>query len=318
MGDYVLRVVTAEDPETDADPSVTGPVLEAAERLFSEICRNIVRGELRLQGEVPEALVSRVRLDGNGALAHDARRFMDETLDYLGGPARGTWMSDTYPDVLGRKRIAGIVLDLASRLSGAVLLHGSGEEPSAFSGVDMIRVGEMAGAVTRAYNGGLVGVVVKDPENRGRWVIDNGCTRTPLVLIGGLVSRYDVEDFAAAGPVIAVGTLMRDEEGRLVELRAVENCYSFPGAVFLRAIAEDGDLGLVQPLMAVPGHYARNGTWHLRCDELGLESVADSWDGCVIGLHRMFLDLWRSHRDGTAEDNPRMKAALDAMCPFDG
>ena len=174
----------------------------------------------------------------------------------------------------------------------------------------------MAKAVTRAYNGGLMGKVVKDPRRKDHWAITNGDSTVPMSFVSS-VSRYDQEDFAAAGPVIAMGTIVRDEDDAIVELRAVENCYTFPGAVFLRGIAPGRDVGLVYPLEGVPGYYARNSTWHLRCDELGLESSAGTWDECVLGFHRMFVDLWHSHRDGTADENPKIRALLDRMCPLD-
>ena len=317
MGKYVLKVVESVDPEVPADSRVTDAVIAGVDRLFAEICRNIVRAELRLQGDVPEELHAHLGIHSDGALAHDARRFLDETLDYLGGTSRGTWMNDHYPDVLGRKGVAAAVLDVARSLEGRTLLHGYGDDLHAFSDIDMIWVTGMAKAVTRAYNGGLMGVVVKDPKRRDHWAITSGGAPVPMSFVSG-ISRYDQEDFASAGPVIAVGTVVRDEGGGIVELRAVENCYTFPGAVFLRGIAPGRDLGLVYPLEGVPSYYARNSTWHLRCDELGLESSASTWDGCVIGFHRMFVDLWHSHRDGTAPDNQKVRGLLDRMCPFDG
>ena len=117
----MLKVVSGDDHEKDADPSVAEKVLTDVDRLFTEICRNIIRGELRLQGDVPESLHSRVTLHGEGALAHDARRIMHETLTYLGGPARGTFMDDTFPDVIGRRSVASAVLDIHSDLEGNVL-----------------------------------------------------------------------------------------------------------------------------------------------------------------------------------------------------
>lgn len=316
MEPYVLKVVRSDDPESPADVSVTDAVVSDVRRLFTEICRNIVSAELRLQGDVPERLYAYEEIDGASALAQDARRFMDETLDYLGGSSRGTYMDDTYPDVLGRKRIARIVRDLSSHLEGNVLLHGYGEEPSEYRGSDLIWITGMAQAVTRAYGGGLIGVVVKDPARKGHWVISNGRTSTPLNMVTGLISRYDVEDFAAAGPVIAKGTIVRDEEDNLVELKALENCYTFPGAVFLRAIGDGRNLGLVAPLVGVPGHYARTGTWYLKCEDLGIEASGDCWDSCVEDFHRRFLDLWTAHSEGRGE-NARIHAMLDEMCPFD-
>ena len=244
MEGYVLKVVSGDDHEKDADPSVAEKVLTDVDRLFTEICRNIIRGELRLQGDVPESLHSRVTLQGKGALAHDARRIMHETLTYLGGPARGTFMDDTFPDVIGRRSVASAVLDIHSDLEGNVLLHGPDDDVAAFSDINLVRVTEMAGVLTRAYNGGIMGIIVKDPKRRGHYAITSGNGLIPLIYVP-TVPSYDREDFAAAGPVIAMGTVVRDEENRIVELRAVENCYTFPVAVFLRGISSEGDVGRV-------------------------------------------------------------------------
>ena len=313
MEGYVLKVVSGDDHEKDADPSVAERVLANVDRLFTEICRNIIRGELRLQGDVPESLHSRVTLHGDGALAHDARRIMHETLTYLGGPARGTFMDDTFPDVIGRRSVASAVLDIHSDLEGDVLLHGPDDDVAAFSDINLVRVTEMAGVLTRAYNGGIMGIIVKDPKRRGHYAITSGNGLIPLIYVP-TVPSYDREDFAAAGPVIAMGTVVRDEENRIVELRAVENCYTFPVAVFLRGISSDGDVGLVYPLEGIPSYYARTATWYLKCDELGLESSAKSWDECVIGFHRQFVSLWASYEDGTL-DNPKIRDILDMMRP---
>ena len=313
MEGYVLKVVSGDDHEKDADPSVAERVLADVDRLFTEICRNIIRGELRLQGDVPESLHSRVTLHGDGALAHDARRIMHETLTYLGGPARGTFMDDTFPDVIGRRSVASAVLDIHSDLEGNVLLHGPDDDVAAFSDINLVRVTEMAGVLTRAYNGGIMGIIVKDPKRRGHYAITSGNGLIPLIYVP-TVPSYDREDFAAAGPVIAMGTVVRDEENRIVELRAVENCYTFPVAVFLRGISSDGDVGLVYPLEGIPSYYARTATWYLKCDELGLESSAKSWDECVIGFHRRFVSLWASYEDGTL-DNPKIRDILDMMRP---
>ena len=313
MEGYVLKVVSGDDHEKDADPSVAEKVLTDVDRLFTEICRNIIRGELRLQGDVPESLHSRVTLQGKGALAHDARRIMHETLTYLGGPARGTFMDDTFPDVIGRRSVASAVLDIHSDLEGNVLLHGPDDDVAAFSDINLVRVTEMAGVLTRAYNGGIMGIIVKDPKRRGHYAITSGNGLIPLIYVP-TVPSYDREDFAAAGPVIAMGTVVRDEENRIVELRAVENCYTFPVAVFLRGISSDGDVGLVYPLEGIPSYYARTATWYLKCDELGLESSAKSWDECVIGFHRQFVSLWASYEDGTL-DNPKIRDMLDMMKP---
>ena len=313
MEGYVLKVVSGDDHEKDADPSVAEKVLTDVDRLFTEICRNIIRGELRLQGDVPESLHSRVTLHGEGALAHDARRIMHETLTYLGGPARGTFMDDTFPDVIGRRSVASAVLDIHSDLEGNVLLHGPDDDVAAFSDINLVRVTEMAGVLTRAYNGGIMGIIVKDPKRRGHYAITSGNGLIPLIYVP-TVPSYDREDFAAAGPVIAMGTVVRDEENRIVELRAVENCYTFPVAVFLRGISSEGDVGLVYPLEGIPSYYARTATWYLKCDKLGLESSAKSWDECVIGFHRQFVSLWASYEDGTL-DNPKIRDMLDMMRP---
>ena len=313
MEGYVLKVVSGDDHEKDADPSVAERVLADVDRLFTEICRNIIRGELRLQGDVPESLHSRVTLHGDGALAHDARRIMHETLTYLGGPARGTFMDDTFPDVIGRRSVASAVLDIHSDLEGNVLLHGPDDDVAAYSDVKLGRGAEMAGRVPRGYSGGIMGIIVKDPKRRGHYAITSGNGLIPLIYVP-TVPSYDREDFAAAGPVIAMGTVVRDEENRIVELRAVENCYTFPVAVFLRGISSEGDVGLVYPLEGIPSYYARTATWYLKCDELGLESSAKSWDECVIGFHRRFVSLWASYEDGTL-DNPKIRDILDMMRP---
>ncbi len=315
MGTYTLRVVRADDHDVTADSAVSERVLAAVDSLFGEICRNIVSGELRLQGEVPEDLYADVRVLDDRDLAADARRMMDGTLGYLGGGIHGTWMDDTFPDVVGRKRVAARVLDVASALDGCVLVHGVEGEEGVFSGVDTVWVRGMANAVVRATNGGLMGLVVRDPVRRDRWALMRDDGPVPLIFKPG-TSRYDIEDYAAAGPVIVTGTVIRDDDDSVVEIRTIENCYTFPGVVFLRGIGAGRDLGLVSALEAVPSYYQRGRRWHLRNQDLGIEAEGDTWDSCVMDFHRRFLDQWHSHSDGTAEVNARIRGMLDAMHPF--
>ena len=83
MDGYVLRVVSSDDHDKDADQSISEAVMSDLGLLFREICRNIVKGELRLQGDVPEALYSGIEIEGDSSLAADARRMLHETLAYL-------------------------------------------------------------------------------------------------------------------------------------------------------------------------------------------------------------------------------------------
>ena len=315
MEGYVLRVVSSEDHDKDAEQSIADAVMSDIGRLFTEICRNIVRGELRLQGDIPEKLYTRVTLEGDGSMATDARRMLHETLAYLGGPAKGTFMSDTFPDVIGRKAVASVVLDIYDDLQGNALLHGPDDDVMCFCDMDVLRVTEIAKMATRAYNGGIMGVIVKDPKRRDHYAITSGKGLIPLNYVP-TVPSYDREDFASAGPVIAMGTIVRDDDDNIVEIKAVDNCYTFPGTVFLRGIASFGDVGLVYPLEGIPSYYSRTATWYLKCDELGLDASAKNWDDCVIEFHRQFVSLWMSHLDGSAPENPKIHGILDTMCPF--
>lgn len=316
MDGYVLRVVSSDDHDKDADQSISEAVMSDLGLLFREICRNIVKGELRLQGDVPEALYSGIEIEGDSSLAADARRMLHETLAYLGGAADGTFMSDTFPDIIGRKAVASAVLRVHDSLCGHVLLHGPEDDVKCFGDMDVLRVTEMARMATRAHNGGIMGVIVKDPKRRDHYAITSGKGLIPLNYVP-TVPSYDREDFASAGPVIAMGTIVRDDDDNIVEIKAVDNCYTFPGTVFLRGISAFGDIGLVYPLEGIPSYYARTATWYLRCEDLGLDASAKCWDDCVMEFHRQFVSLWMSHRDGSAPDNPRIHEMLDTMCPFD-
>lgn len=308
MEPYILRVTGPEGEVRD-----DAGVLECFGRLFTEVCRNIVAGELRLQGDVPEPLYADVRPTDDRDLAADARRLTDGALDYLGGPAGGTWMTDTFPDILGRRRIAGLALELSDLLDGRSLEHGPEGSVTAFSDVDRVRLTGMAHSVFRAENGGLMGLVARDPDHRGRWVLSRADGPVPLTF-RPTTPTHEIEDYAAAGPVIVTGTVIRDDAGRVTELRTVENCYTFPGAVFLRVIGEGRDLGLSAPLSAEVSYHARIRRWRLECPELGLDSSAPTWDGCVISFHRGFLDLWDRYVGGDGPDG-RVRAILSAMHP---
>lgn len=302
-------------PDGSGCTAVPGPILERVELLFSEICKSIVKAELRIQGDVHHSLTDGLSIGGGSPLEEDAREYLWATLDYLGGASRGTWLDDTFPDILGRCRIAEATLAISDSLEGHALSYGPEDSVRSFTGVDRIWVMGMTKSGIRAYNGAAMGAIVKDPSRKGHWALTNGDRVVP-VSFNSSVSSYDREEFSKAGPVIVTGTMMLDDEGNIAEIRSIDTCYTFPAVRFTRIIVPEGNLALEGEIVGTPGYYFRNGTWYLKCDDLGIESSSDSWDGCVMGFHRMFADLRESYAEGRGEPNARLESMVRGLCPF--
>ena len=145
----------------------------------------------------------------------------------------------------------------------------------------------------------VIGTISKDPGKKNRWVISNGENAIPITFSSN-IAPSDIPAFASAGPVIVTGTVVRDRDSRITEIRNANGCYTFPTVKFHRIVTHDRDIVLLNPVVAEPS-VDRNGNWHLSTTDLGMDISKPAWDGCVVAYHEYFAFLWETYFESDDE-----------------
>lgn len=308
MHSFGFKVVPPEGVTAGVPVAVAGQTMVDVQNLLTHIGSMAVRMELRIQNGMPTQLSSKFDLriggstssgigsnppEGSDALMEDALNTLAETLDFLGTGAVGSWMTDNFPEPLGRREIARDLIDLSDHISGFTLVYGNGERTGEFRGLDRAKMLRYAEEDTSSVNAAVIGTVSRDPVRKNRWNISNG-TRDIPITFGGNIAQSDIPSFASAGPVIVTGTVVRDRDSEVTEVRNADGCYSFPTVKFHRIVTHDRDIVLLNPVMASPS-VDKRGNWHLATDILGIDVSKPDWDGCVVSYHEYFAFLWETY-----------------------
>ena len=314
MHSFGFKVVPLEDGDAGVPVAVAGQSMVDIQKLLTDIGGIMVRLELRIQNDIPEQLLRKFDLNIGGSsgsgLGTDPSKGSEEimeraldtlcaTLDFLGTGAVGTWLEDNYPEPIGRKVVAQDMVALSDPLDGYKLIYGPKERQREFKGINREKIEQYAEAETDTVEGGIVGVILKDPVRRNRWMIAND-DQPVQISFGSNISLSDVPSFAQAGPIIATGEIIR-KDGKVTEVRNVHGCYSFPEVKFHRIMTPDKDIFLLNPSIARPGYTESRGLWTLTCDELGIDVAKPSWDECVLAYHEYFAFLWETYYESGDE-----------------
>ncbi|MBR2254815.1 MAG: hypothetical protein IJ856_03215 [Candidatus Methanomethylophilaceae archaeon] len=309
MNPFVFRLVPADGADGKVPVAVAGQCMIDVQHLITDIGSALVSAVMRTQGVLDPVYVSKFELkmdgpsdDGMGAgpgkgsdsLVEQALSVLESTLDYLGKGAAGSWMEDTFPEPVSRRKIARDLLALADNMSGFTLMYGSPGEEKAFSRMDRDYIEGEAKAKVESMRGYVICVVVKDPSRKNRWYLVNSDRPIPVTFAGS-VTPADRDTFVREGPLIAVGTVYRRPDGTVSEVRNVDNCYSFPSVKFFRIITSERDIELLVPAVATPGYDRARGMWRLTTPELGINISKPTWDECVRSYHDYFGFLWETY-----------------------
>lgn len=332
MQQFGFKVIPSADGGSKVPVAVAGQTMVNVQRLLTDIGENMVKMELRLQDGVPARLSNLFRLDIGGGqggslgadpangghdIMDDALGMLCETLDFLGKGVVGTWLQDNFPDTPARRRIASDVLALSKDLGDCTLVYGPAGEERKFGKVDADKLSAAANEDISTHDGAMIGVISRDPVRKNRWNIASGPVAVPISFSSNIAAS-DIPSFAAAGPVIVTGTIVRDKARRISEFRNAVGCYSFPEVKFHRIISGDGDMVLLIPVVGIPGYDAQKGMWSLTCDMLGIDERKPSWDECVASFHEYFMFLWETYAKGDGEfegEEQEIRELLLSMVP---
>lgn len=326
MHSFGFKVVPSEDGSSGVPVAVAGQSMVDIQHLLTDIGSMVVRLELRIQNDIPPELLKKFDLNiggssdagigsdpskGNEGIMESALNILCNTLDFLGKGVVDTWMEDNFPEPVGRIAVAKDLVALADNLDGYTLIYGPNEDPREFRGLDREKMLRYAETPTDAIASAFIGVISKDPVRKNRWLISNGPDAVP-VSFGNNIAASDVPAFAKAGPVIATGTVIR-QDGRVTEVRNVDGCYSFPDVKFHRIITPDRDIKLLNPSIARPSYDAERKLWSLTNDDLGIDVSKPSWDEVSVSYSDYFAFLWETYYESGDEFEGEEKEIQDFL-----
>ena len=310
---FNFKVVPVDDENASVPVSVAGQTMVDVQNILTNVGTSMVRQELRLQNPVPKELVRRFDLSMASSSGRDVDTVAegDDTLmlDALNGLVREldlANMADTrdplgnHREALALRKLYSDILALADHLEGYSLMYGTGDELKKFRLTRRDSLKEVAEDASASFSGAVIGSIRHDPVRKNRWLISNGRDCVPVTFASN-ISTTDIPLFAEAGPIIASGTIVTDEDGQVKEVRAVIGCYSFPTVKFHRIITAERDILLLNPVEATPGYNQKKDAWTLDCEALGISVSKPSWDECVIAFHEYFVFLWETYAENDGE-----------------
>ncbi len=305
MQQFNFKVVNSADADADVPILVAGQIMVDIQNLLADVGELMVRQELRTQNSLPEGIRDRftLRMKGSGgagtrtdgALIEDALAMMCSELDHANLKSDYK-QPGNHIEAMGRSRIARDVLALADHLEGYTLSYGSDEGMRRFRMNARQALEKESVADPSSIPSAIIGVVFRDPVRKNRWIVSNGIDSVPASF-SPEVSQEDREVFESYGPLIVVGTVSLDEDGRLTGIRDVTSCYQFPIVKFHRVIGAERDILLFNPVSACISHSGEKGTWTLVNEDLGISVTKPSWDAAVMAFHEYFLFLWETYAE---------------------
>ena len=310
---FNFKVVPVDDENASVPVSVAGQTMVDVQNILTDVGTSMVRQELRLQNPVPKELVRRFDLsmassagrdvdtvaEGDDALMLDALNGLVRELD-LANMAETRDPPGNHREALALRKLYSDILALADHLEGYNLMYGTGDELKKFRLTRRDALREVAEDTSASFSGAVIGSIRHDPVRKNRWLISNGRDCVPVTFASN-ISTTDIPLFVEAGPIIASGTIVTDEDGQVKEVRAVIGCYSFPTVKFHRIITAERDILLLNPVEATPGYNQKKDAWTLDCEALGISVSKPSWDECVIAFHEYFTFLWETYAENDGE-----------------
>lgn len=332
MQPFNFKVVPKDDENASVPVSVAGQTMVDIQNLLNDIGSLMVRQELRLQNAIPADLMRRFSLsmdaptgdgvdtvsEGDDGLMLDALNKLIEELE-LANMAESRGEAGNHREALARRKLSKDLIALAEHLEGYDLYYGRGEDLKRFRLTRMDAVRRIADDTSMSFQSAVIGTISQDPVRRNRWLISNGKDSVPITFASN-ISTTDIPLFSEAGPLIASGTVVMDEDGGLKEMRAVVGCYSFPSVKFHRIITPERDILLLNPVEANPGYNRAKGLWTLDCEDLGISESKPSWDECVEAFHEYFAFLWETYAESDDEfegEEKEIREFLLSMAPVD-
>lgn len=327
MQSFGFKVVPAEGDSVGVPVSVAGQTMVDIQTLITDIGSMMVRQELRIQNNTPAGLLAKFDLriggssanglgadapKGSGQLLEDVMGLLGRTLDFLGKGVVGEWMTDNFPNPVCRRIIATDLVKLHDDLKGFVLEYGVEGNMRRFSKMDVEKIASFAKDDDMGIEGMVIGAISRDPVRRNKWNVTNDGNPRPISFTNNIDPKT-IPGFASMGAALIHGTIVRNDDLSIREVRNAGNCFPFPEIKFHRMISADSDLILLNPITASVSYDIDAGMWNLREDNIGINESKTSWDECVTAFHEYFMFLWDTYAGEGKEFTGEEKEVRDFL-----
>ena len=312
MQPFNFRVVA--DDESEGIPiAVAGQTVVDIQNLLTDIGRDMIRAELRLQNGIPNEILDKFVLKTGGqsknglgtksadhadGLIDDAMAKLCKMLGFFGQGGAGAWMDTEVFDPFERSNAARDLIVLNDHLSGYVLKYGRDGKEDEFRKLRRDKLQEYV-RKGNACRGLAVGALSYDPK-KGRWSFRNSGNTIPVTLSKSAPS--DTARRLSGDKVVVVrGSIRRGQDDSIVGIDGIDAIEELKVVNFLRIISSDRDVPLLNAVAAVPSYEASGNRWNLKYGPLGMDISKDSWDSCVQAFHDYFVFLWKTYAESDAE-----------------
>ena len=310
MRNFIVNVVPkSENGRIPA--ALAGQIMIDIQEMLSDIGEYLVRRELGIQNSLGQRILSKFTLfiddagsisigtspNGSyGTIVEDALDLMEATMDAMGSGTGGYWMEDNYADPFFRNHVIYDIVALSEHINGypdCSFMYGSPDNLKTFGHVDVARLAAFMKDKGMAADGASLGLITATvSKSKGQLIgFECGTDKVKLTFRDRSIEN-DARALIGKGPVYVVGRLMYTDEGRLSEIRDVQNVIPAQTIRFRKLIAADADVFVNEPVVA---NIAYDGSWTLTNEDLGISVTKDTWDETVQAFNDFFMFLWTEY-----------------------
>ncbi|MBR7005849.1 MAG: hypothetical protein IKH98_02910 [Candidatus Methanomethylophilaceae archaeon] len=319
--------VVAEDESEGIAIAVAGQTIVDIQNLLTDIGRDMIRTDLRLQNGIPDSILDKFILKTGGqssggigtrpadhadVLIDDAMAKLCKTLSFFGQGGTGAWMDTEFTDPFERGNVARDLIALNDHLAGHVLKYGK-DGQGEMEEFRKLKRDKLQEYVKKGNNfrGFAIGSLFQDPK-KNRWLFRNSMTAVPVTL-SKAVPTDTARRLSGDKVVLVRGSIRRNSDDMITGIDGIDWIEELSIVKFLRMISSDRDIPLLNAVAAVPYHDASRNTWTLRYDPLGIRVTKDSWDSCVMAFHDYFVFLWKTYVEAKSEFSGEEKDIRDLL-----
>jgi hypothetical protein len=320
---FNINVVSEkEDPRIPV--AVAGQTMVDIQSLFTHIGEYIISRELRIQGALSDKLRGKLTLyldnaggiglasspvdptvTGYGSVSDDVVALMESALEAMGSGAGGYWIDDNFALPNYRAIIAADFIALSEHISGSgfVLEFGAEGAHKRFEGANIEKLKRYLRDGGRSAPGATSGVLIRsDMRSKKPSVqLKNGDTRARISFANPR-AEMSSEPFIDRVPVIVSGMMMYTGDGKLAEIRGVDEVVELKTIKFRRMISDIGDVRLSSPVVSDVTYDGMKDSWKLSCEPLGISVTKSDWDSAVEAFHDYFVFLWETYAGKTEKE----------------
>ena len=326
MRSFGFEVKSREGKDVKIPLAVAGQTMVDVQRILTEIVSSVLRTEMLIQNDIPSRILSRYQLTVGGNVpggissesSSEGRQLIEScldafcgTLDYVGKGIVNPWISNNYPETLGRRKLCEAILALSDHIDGYTLRYGDADSMREFTGVNrdkMLAQIKEDSAVHR--NASRLGVLIGDIGKKKVYLFDG---KDKIQVHFGNAASEHAKNFISNGIVIVRGTGEFNENGVLKSIKDVTGITPVDTISYKRIVSENRDITLA---CALPAHVTVNAdgsVWTFRNDDLGVDVSKNNWDDATLAFHEYLEFLWEEYAESDRELEGEEKDIADLL-----